>query len=243
MTATTETAREAYERWHFELREDEDKGDAPWHHLLGRYLRPPRDLAVPQVLEIGCGRGGFSRWLARQSPRPGEIVAADFSQTAVAIAQQSARRRGIEGIRWVRADVQDLPFADNAFNTIFSCETIEHVPDPSQALRELGRVLKPGGRLFLTTPNYFGPLGLYRVYVRLRGRRFTECGQPINNFTWLPQTRRWVRSAGLVVTATAAVGHYLPFPGRPPIRLFWLDRLGPLTKWFGHHSLITAEKP
>src|SRR5262249_27760351 len=88
-------------------------------------------------------------------------------------------------------------------DTVISCETIEHVPDPSRAVAELAQVLKPGGRLFLTTPNYFGPFGLYRAYLRLRRRRFTEVGQPINQLTLLPRTLRWIRRAGLIAKEVA----------------------------------------
>jgi SAM-dependent methyltransferase len=117
------------------------------------------------------------------------------------------------------------------------------VPSVRGALAELARVLKRGGRLFVTTPNYLGPLGLYRGYLRLRGRRFSECGQPINRFMVLPVTAALMRRAGLRVTAIDAVGHYLPFPGRPPIRLSWLDEPRVVTRWAGHHSMLVAEKP
>ena len=76
--------------------------------------------------------------------------------------------------------------------------------------------------------------------MRLTGRRFTEEGQPINHFLLAPLVRHWVRTAGLRIVADAAAGHYLPFPGRPPILLIersrWLDP-------FGLHALTVAEKP
>jgi SAM-dependent methyltransferase len=117
------------------------------------------------------------------------------------------------------------------------------VPNPPLAVRELARVLRPGGRLFLTTPNYIGTMGLYRGYLRLRGRPFSEIGQPINQFTMLPRTIRWMNRAGLAVLATDAIGHYLPFPRRPPIRLTWLDAPRPLMQWLALHSFVLARKP
>lgn len=234
-------AKDAYESWHARLEVDE-AADTPWHGMVRATLDPERDLHGRRVLEIGCGRGGFACWLASQQPPVHEIVAADFSATAVEKARAYAAARAIARIRWEVADIQQLGFADASFDTAISCETIEHVPDPARAVRELARVLRPGGRLFLTTPNYFGVTGLYRAYMRLTGRRYTEEGQPINNFVMLPRTVAWVRQAGLRIAHVDAVGHYLMVPGRAPKRLPALDRLGWLTRWEGLHSLVVGER-
>jgi SAM-dependent methyltransferase len=140
------------------------------------------------------------------------------------------------------ASIQDIPLPDSTFDTVISCETIEHVVEPIKALREVRRVLRPGGRLLLTTPNYLGPMGLYRGYLRARGRRYTEGGQPICHFTSLPRTMTWLRRAGLRVCEVDAVGHYLPWPGRTPLALPGLDSVR-LLRWFALHSLVVAEKP
>jgi 2-polyprenyl-3-methyl-5-hydroxy-6-metoxy-1,4-benzoquinol methylase len=162
---------------------------------------------------------------------------------AVAKGEKFAADRGIEGISWAVANIQDLSGFHTEFDTVFSCETIEHVSDPPLAVRELARVLKPGGHLFLTTPNYMSTIGLYRAYCRVRGKRFDECGQPICQLTMLSKTRAWVRQAGLVIIASHSSGQYLPFPGRPWIPLPWLEHPRCIAKWFGHHSLVVAVKP
>jgi 2-polyprenyl-3-methyl-5-hydroxy-6-metoxy-1,4-benzoquinol methylase len=234
------TGPDSYDAWHATLSIDVGASD-PWHVLVRRHLDPARDLAGRRVLEIGCGRGGFSCWLAGQSdPRP-EIVAMDYSSVAVEKGRAHAAAAGISNVTWQTGDIQAITHADASFDTVISCETIEHVPDPRLAVRELGRVLKPGGRLFLTTPNYLGLYGLYRAYLRLTGRRFTEVGQPINQLTMLPRTIRWIRRAGLEPLAVEGEGHYLFRPGHPPKRVTWLDR-EPL-KWFGIHALVVARKP
>jgi 2-polyprenyl-3-methyl-5-hydroxy-6-metoxy-1,4-benzoquinol methylase len=233
----------AYNRYFAEL-EHEDAGDAPWHGLVKRYLVPARDLADKRVLEIGCGRGGFSCWLFSRAERPAELVAADFSQTALEMARAEALKRGLDGIHWQYGDIQNIDYPDSSFDTVISCETIEHVPDPVKAVAELARVLKPGGHLFLTTPNYLNLLGLYRGYLRLRGRRFTEGDQPINNFMLFPSTLRWVRRTGLVIQAFDGIQHWLPLPRRPGgINVSFLNRGRFLTRWFALRSFIVARKP
>jgi len=231
----------AYERWHSPMPVD-DETDTPWHCLVKGHLVPTVDLENKRVLEIGCGRGGFACWLAVQLERPAEIVASDFVQTAIDKGRSFAVERGISGITWQINDIQAIPYSDESFDTIISCETIEHVPQPRRAIAELARVLKPGGRMFLTTPNYLGSLGLYRIYLWLAGRVFVEEGQPINNFMLLPRTVTWVREAGMHISTIDAVGHYLPFPGRPPLRFRGVDRPRRLMKWFALHTLIVAEK-
>jgi 2-polyprenyl-3-methyl-5-hydroxy-6-metoxy-1,4-benzoquinol methylase len=240
MTHTPGTSAEAaYNAWHA-LHPVDKEADSPWHRLIRRWLDPRRDLTGRRVLEIGCGRGGFACWLAGH--RPLDLVAADFSATAVEMGERFATDSGISGISWKVANIQDLSQFGSEFDTVFSCETIEHVPQPPVAVRELARVLKPGGRLYLTTPNYLGTMGLYRAYCRVRGKVFDEGGQPICQFTMLPKTRAWVRAAGLKIVTAESSGHYLPFPGRPPIELMSIGRPHFLFKWFGLHSLVVAEK-
>jgi ubiquinone/menaquinone biosynthesis C-methylase UbiE len=231
------SARGAYDEWHARLQVDESVS-APWHEevkpLLGR-------LQGLRVLEIGCGRGGFAAWLAAQPDRPAELVAADFSPVAVRMAEEFGLARGTTGVTYRVEDLMGLTFPDASFDAAISFETIEHVPDSRRALRELARVLKPGGTLFLTCPNYLNLTGLHRIYRVASGRGFSEEGQPINHFLVFPRVLRWVQRAGFDVEQTRGVGHYVPFPRRPPIRLGFLDRLRPL-RLLAHHSIVIARR-
>lgn len=236
-------SREVYETWHRGL-PVEDEANMPWHQLLRQHLDLSRDIAGRTVLEVGCGRGELSRWLASRPAPPRLLAAADFAGSAVSRGADFARRRGLGGIAWGVADITRLPFPDQTFDTALSCETVEHVPHPERAFHELARVLKPGGRLLLTTPNYLSTTGLYRLYCRLRGRVYQEAGQPVNNLMMLPWTRALARRAGLRVTRADAIGHLVPLPaGRPPIELRFLDRRRFFTRWLALYSIVVAEKP
>lgn len=231
-----------YDQWHA-LHSVDEGASTPWHLMVRSQIRAAEDLAGKRVLEIGCGRGGFACWLGTQPQRPREIVAADFSPAAINKAREYATSRGITGVSWEVRDIENLGGPGDEFDTVFSFETIEHVPNPPRAVAELARVLKPRGRLYLTTPNYMSTIGIYRAYLSLTGRRFDEGGQPICQLTMMPKTRRWVQRAGLKIIKSTGVGHYVPVPGRPPIRITALDRLLPLTSWTALHTVVVALKP
>lgn len=235
-------ARAAYERWHEHVEAADAEARAPWHDLLFEYLDPARDLDGRAVLEIGCGRGELACRVAEQAAVTRLYVGADFARSAVALARARGSARSLHRLTWMVNDVQALALPAETFDTILSCETIEHVPDPMRALRELHRVLRRGGRLLLTTPNYLGPFGLYRIYLRTRGRRYTEGGQPICRVTLLPRTVRWIARAGFHVVAADAVGQYVLSPGRVPYRPRWMEALQPVLWPFGLHSIVVAEK-
>lgn len=233
--------RKAYDVWHCSLNVDLT-ATTPWHGLVQRHLDPTRDICGKTILEIGCGRGELAFWLAAQPFGPHRIVAADISPVAVGKGRAFALERKLRGIEWEVGDIHNLAHASRTFDTVISCETIEHLPEPGRALAELARVLRVGGHLFLTTPNYLGVMGLYRLYLRLTGRKYQEEGQPLNRLTLWPRTLAWVKSAGLVVESLDGVGHYILRRGRAPRPIRTLDRLRWLTRWTALHSLTVAAK-
>jgi 2-polyprenyl-3-methyl-5-hydroxy-6-metoxy-1,4-benzoquinol methylase len=228
-----DASRESYDRWHADMSSSEDDASAPWHRMAIPHLG---DIKDAKVLEIGCGRGGFSRYLARQGAN---LVAADFSSEAVAIAERLLRSEG--KVETITADIQEIPFAAEHFDLTVSLETLEHVHNPAQALTELIRVTKKGGRLLVSTPNYLSMEGLYRIFLKATGRVYTELGQPINQPLTLLGQYRAFKKHGCRIVAIDGRGFYLPVPKRRPIEFHPpLPRF--VSKWFALHTLVVAEK-
>ena len=99
--------------------------------------------AVPgaPILDAGCGTGLNLRHL------PAGSTGVDINPRNVALVQER-----LPDHRVVLGDVEALPFADGSFGTVLCTEVIEHIPDPSAALREFARVLRPGGVLVGSVP-------------------------------------------------------------------------------------------
>lgn len=97
------------------------------------------------ALDIGCGDGTFAAALAS---RFAHVSGVDISSEAV----EAAKRRGIDAEQ-VNMDVEPLPFADGAFDTVTCLDVLEHVFDPRISALEIARVCKPGATLIITTPN------------------------------------------------------------------------------------------
>jgi len=231
---------DAYNAWHKQLDVDRTP-NSPWHQMVQAYLASI-NLRSRSVLEVGCGRGGFACWLRRHYPLLKHMVATDLSDIALVKARAFAEEQGLSNISWERGDIQELKYPDSSFDVVISCETIEHTVNPQKALSELARVLVPGGLLILTCPNYFNLMGLYRIYLRLVGRRFTEEGQPINQFLILPVTLRRIVKTGLQLKMVDGIGHYLLVPNRPPIDIKLMRHPRVLMRWFALHTMIVAQK-
>jgi len=100
-------------------------------------------------LECAAGVGSLSCKLARTRT----VVAADLSLKSLLHLEESARTAGVkERVAPVVADITQLPFADETFDTASSAETLEHLPNDGASATELGRVLQPGGWLVGTVP-------------------------------------------------------------------------------------------
>jgi ubiquinone/menaquinone biosynthesis C-methylase UbiE len=102
-----------------------------------------------RVLDVACGTGEPAISIATQLNGTGEVVAFDISPEPLKIGEARARERGLNNIRFQQADVHHLPFADGSFDRITSRLGAMFFSDLPKALRELSRVLKPGGRAVL----------------------------------------------------------------------------------------------
>jgi ubiquinone/menaquinone biosynthesis C-methylase UbiE len=99
------------------------------------------------VLDAGCGPGAYHPTLARAATH---IVAADLSPGMVAEVREQAERERLD-VCAVNASAEDLPFGDAVFDRVIANHMLYHVPDRQRALREMRRVLRPGGRTVLAT--------------------------------------------------------------------------------------------
>jgi len=216
--------RTDYDVWHSKYHDQDpsyDDTSTPWYKWVARRMIDVRGL---RTLEVACGRGGYVRALARQGAH---AFGLDFSVAALQIGRERALRSPEEQLAsFVQGDAHSLPFPDDYFDLVISCETIEHLPSPELGLREFYRVTRPRGMLFLTTPNYLNMMGLYEIYSKIRhpGRRNSD--QPYDRFQFFFQTRHLLRHAGWHIEQSDGVVHQLPlFPGRNPLRIRQIDEL------------------
>jgi ubiquinone/menaquinone biosynthesis C-methylase UbiE len=188
-----------YDEWHRHMKnagESVSPLDHPWYESVYREIR---DYPACRVLEVGCGRGGFAIWLSKNAPQF-KITALDFSGAAIEIARETAAAEGA-AVEFVQGDAQALPFERESFDLVISCECMEHVPDPEKMACELARVLKPGGRLALTTPSQLNGMLIAWAHSYVMGRAYNSGAgvQPHENFYFFWTVRRYLRRAGLVV--------------------------------------------
>ncbi|MGC4900430.1 SAM-dependent methyltransferase [Micromonospora echinospora] len=102
-----------------------------------------------RVLDVGCGPGRPGVRLARASGA--ELVGISISEQDVRLANERARVEGVsDRVRFKHANMLSLPFPDDSFDHAMAFESIVHVPDRTAALREIARVVRPGGRIVLT---------------------------------------------------------------------------------------------
>jgi SAM-dependent methyltransferase len=119
------------------------------------------------VLDIGGNTAGEATLLKQLGY---EIIVGDINETALDISRQRVEKFGLKSPRYVALDVHHLPFKDNSFSTVTVIEALHHFVNYDQALKEIFRILKPGGKLFSLEPNGLSPLRrASEVRDRLRG--------------------------------------------------------------------------
>ena len=118
--------------------------------LRARMLAPARLQAGESVLDVGCGTGTLALLAKRQVGAVALVAGIDASAEMVARAARKAHKAGLP-VRFEQASADRLPFADDQFDAVLCTATLHHLPRGMRvdAVREMRRVLKPGGRVLL----------------------------------------------------------------------------------------------
>lgn len=111
-----------------------------------------------RTLEFGCGKGTMSALLAMHKKAKPTLV--DFSPTAIRYARQLFHKAGVKG-RFQVCDLVKMPFQDDSFDLAYGKGVLEHIPGyetgMKKGLKEIFRVLRPGGKMVFTVPNSWRP--------------------------------------------------------------------------------------
>jgi len=108
------------------------------------------------VLDVACGTGVVTRAAAERVASGGRVAGIDLNPGMIAVARSLPPTAGA-AIEWHEASALALPFADSGFDVVLCQQGLQFFPDKALALREMRRVLRPGGRLALSVWNNAGP--------------------------------------------------------------------------------------
>jgi SAM-dependent methyltransferase len=191
--------------------------------LAGRLIRPGAfDVrGCKRLLDAACGNGRYSRFLLRHADADAALTAFDLS--AAMLRRARARLKGGR-VSFAVADLTRLPYAGGSFDAAVCGWVLEHLPDPRPGLRELARVLRPGGRLLLlctedtATGAWCGRLWHCRTYNRGELRRAcAECGLRWERELWFSPLHRLLRLGGIIAELRREGPNSLAGEGSVPV--------------------------
>lgn len=104
-----------------------------------------------KVLDVGCGVGGTSRYLAKNLGPNAEVTGITLSPNQVKRAGELAIEQGVPNANFRVMNALEMEFPDNSFDIVWACESGEHMPDKEAYINEMMRVLKPGGKFVMAT--------------------------------------------------------------------------------------------
>ncbi len=176
------------------------------------------------VIDLGSGTGFFTRQVAARY-ETANIVGLDIAEGMLHFSRQ---RADAKQVNWLCADAEQLPFADQSIDLVFSSLVIQWCPDLPQLMRELARALKPGGQLLLAT---LGPHTLHEL---------KSAWQQVDNYVHVNQFQPQDSLRLAAIAADLAIDHFAVEQ-----RVIYFERLTELTrelKSLGAHN-INAGKP
>ncbi len=169
-----------------------------------------------KILDVGCGDGFIGRILMDNG---NDVIGIDIHDSQI----RESRKKGVKVIK---ARVQKLPFKDETFDIVVMAEVIEHFLETEIALREIRRVLKPGGRVIITTPNFAS----FRDRILVLFGKLQAFSQHSDHVKFFNKERlsRVLHKCGFKVTKVYGSAFGIPIPKNAKV-FYFADRIIPST--------------
>ncbi|OOE10571.1 demethylmenaquinone methyltransferase [Fictibacillus arsenicus] len=143
-------------------------------------------------LDVCCGTGEWTFALAEAAGEKGNVTGLDFSENMLKVGQEKLKKRSFPNITFLHGNAMELPFGDNTFDVVTIGFGLRNVPDYFQALKEMARVVKPGGRVVCletshpTVPIFKQVFKFYFTYIMpVFGKLFAKSYQ---EYSWLQES-------------------------------------------------------
>ncbi|PLR82648.1 bifunctional demethylmenaquinone methyltransferase/2-methoxy-6-polyprenyl-1,4-benzoquinol methylase [Bacillus canaveralius] len=147
-----------------------------------------------KALDVCCGTGDWTIALAKATGSDGEVVGLDFSQNMLKVGEEKVKELGLDHVSLIHGNAMDLPFPADSFDFVTIGFGLRNVPDYMQVLKEMNRVLKPGGVavcLETSQPTMIGFKQLYYFYFKfimpIFGKVFAKS---YAEYSWLQESAR-----------------------------------------------------
>jgi demethylmenaquinone methyltransferase / 2-methoxy-6-polyprenyl-1,4-benzoquinol methylase len=147
-----------------------------------------------RALDVCCGTADWTIALANTVGPKGEVVGLDFSENMLKIGHKKVKELGLKQVKLIHGNAMELPFEENSFDYVTIGFGLRNVPDYMQVLREMNRVLKPGGMavcLETSQPTMIGFKQLYYFYFRFIMPTFGKMfAKSYEEYSWLQESAR-----------------------------------------------------
>ncbi|MDQ0225098.1 demethylmenaquinone methyltransferase [Metabacillus niabensis] len=147
-----------------------------------------------KALDVCCGTADWSIALANEVGKNGEVFGLDFSENMLKVGKQKVENLGLANVTLLHGNAMELPFEDNSFDFVTIGFGLRNVPDYMQVLKEMNRVLKPGGKAVCletsqpTAPVFKQFFAIYFRYIMpLFGKVFAKS---YKEYSWLQESAR-----------------------------------------------------
>jgi len=177
----------------------DDEPLAFWERIGRRTVERLGLPAGAKVLDVGCGTGASALPAAHAVGPSGSVVGVDLSARLLDRARAKARMQGLSNIDFRQADMTSLGYPDGGFDAVVSVFSVFFVPDMEGLVRELWRMVRPGGELAVTTwgPRIFEPAySRWQSAIKQERPDLYSAFNPWDRITDVESVRRLLRDSG-----------------------------------------------